>query len=352
MSLLEQPENIFDKIFDSIQNAKSVAIFTHPRPDLDALGSMMGFEWLIKKKFNINCDFYIQGPISHPQNKAMTSLLNLEEQLKSAEDYINHDYNVLIDTIPSYAGVCGKEINFNLIIDHHKENPSGNFNGIFLNLKTGSSASTVYELIKYSGIKFSDEIDSDSYVATALMAAISSDTENMSSLDTTKYETICWSELLEFRNPSLLSQIINFQRPKLWVKKTAEAVGKAIVEEGLGVVGIGLLDAEHSDLISEVADYMKSWEEINTAVVFAIIDGKRLEGSIRSLNTSVSVPTVCKELGNKKGGSGGGKLGKGRYYYDLGGSSIDDDDDDKSKETLWEALRDREIKRVFKTFRK
>ena len=151
--------------------------------------------------------------------------------------------------------------------------------------------------------------------------------------------------MFPFRNASALKQIINFHRPKFWIDTQAEAVKKAVIHDGVSIVGMGLVPGRHRDLIADMAGFMSTWEDVKTAIAFAIIDGTRIEGSVRSTNASVSVPELCKELGGRHG-EGGGKLGKGAYRYDLGGGGIDDDDDDDTKQKTWELFNEKETKRI------
>lgn len=336
-----------EKFRNSISKINKVCIFTHPFPDPDAIGSMMGMKWIFSK-FGIDSRLYYVGGISHPQNKSMVNLLDLE--LITADSYSDCDsYNVLVDTVPNNAGVVNSEIKFDLVIDHHKE-IINNFDGIYVNLKAGSACATVYDLIENLELKFDEDVQFDSKVATAMMIGITTDTEFLMSDDCSDYEFIAWSKLFPFRDSLLLKQIINFERPKFWIDSKAVACSKAVVEESVGVVGMGLIPSKHRDMIADMADEMVTWEDINTAVVFALVDGNRIEGCVRTKASSISVPSLCQDLGGKHG-KGGGKLGKGAYRYDLAGASIDEDEDEDIKQKYWDLFENKEIKRVFKIIR-
>src|SRR3989344_8962788 len=124
--------------FLSDKKGKRAAIFTHPCPDPDALGSMMGMAFLCTKGFEMDVNCFFDGHISHPQNMAMNNLLDPE--LKRVEEYDekNFDLRILVDTIPSHAALGKHEVDFDVVIDHHKEAPNGGFKGLYLNLKAGS----------------------------------------------------------------------------------------------------------------------------------------------------------------------------------------------------------------------
>lgn len=341
----------FSKFFNLFENVPAntrAAIFTHAFPDPDALGSMMGLAFLLEKKYGIESDLIYDGKISHPQNTSMVNLLDVP--LKPIESFepVEGTMNFLVDTIPSHAGVGHHKICFDAVIDHHKEAPNGGFKGYYLNIKAGSCCATVYQLIEDSGLEFQDGNDHDSKVATALMVGITTDTENLVSDDTTEYEFKAWSKLFEFRHPLALKQIINFQRPKTWTDLKAEGIKRAIVNDGIVVVGLGRIPGKHRDIVADMATEAVTWEDVRTSIAFALIDGNRIEGSVRTTNASISVLDLCKELSNSKNGSGGAKFGKGAYRYDLGGASLEEDEEEDIKQEMWNIFNKRETARIFR----
>lgn len=331
------------------------AIFTHANPDPDALGSMMALAWLLERAFGIEVDCFYYGEISHPQNKAMCNLL--EPQLRKVEGEYNpaeYQIHILVDTIPANAGVAGHKVDFDMCIDHHKDLPNGGYNGLVIHMKTGSCCSIIFKLIECfcKDHWFEDESDNDSKVATALIVGIMTDTDNMGSDDSTDLEFDAYKKLFPYRNSNFLKQILNFKWSKFWIDKMAEAVQNAFInDEGYAIVGLGLIPEKDRDLISEIASNMVSWASVETAVAFAVVGGDRLEGSVRSQNTTLQVSEFCKKLGGRHG-IGGGKQGKGAYRYSLAGVSIDPDEDENLKRKTWEVLRDKEHDRITRTIKK
>jgi nanoRNase/pAp phosphatase (c-di-AMP/oligoRNAs hydrolase) len=182
------------------------------------------------------------------------------------------------------------------------------------------------------------------------MVGIATDTENLLSDDTTEYEFEAYWKLFPFRDPDALKKIVNYKRPKSWIDAKAQAATTAVVNDGVGVVGLGFISSKQRDLIADVADEMSTWASVETAIAFAVVDGDRIEGSVRSTNPSVSVPQLCKDLGMKCG-TGGGKLGKGAYRYGVGGVSIDDDEEEDTRVKMWEFIRMKETRRITKIAR-
>jgi nanoRNase/pAp phosphatase (c-di-AMP/oligoRNAs hydrolase) len=129
--------------------------------------------------------------------------------------------------------------------------------------------------------------------------------------------------------------------------RKAEGCSEAkINDEGYAVVGLGLIPEKQRDLIADMAEEMVSWASVETAIAFGVVGGDRIEGSVRSLNPSLTVSDFCRKLGGKHG-TGGGKHGKGAYRLPLAGFSIDADEEEEDVQEAWESIKKRETKRIF-----
>lgn len=342
----EEIQKITDK-----KGAVKIAIFTHPSPDPDAIGSQMALSWLLRKSYDCEVDCFYDGNISHPQNQRMVNLLDPELKIIEDCDLISYDICIAVDTIPSHS-VCPEKTIFNFVIDHHKETPNNGFKGFFLNVKAGSCCSTIYRLIKEFGASFEEDNALDSKVATALLIGIITDTEYQTSDDTTELDHEAYAELFNFRNSLALKQITKYKHPKEWVQARANVANcHDKIKDGILVHGVGFLTGNNRDLISFLSDEILSWEGVETCVVFAIIDGSKVEGSVRSENPAVNVPLLCKELGMDLGGNGGGKLQKGGFVYSLGSFSVDGEIKDSIRDKMWEFIKEREIDRLYNLIR-
>lgn len=348
----------FNEMIKSAGDTKA-ALFTHRCPDPDAMASMMGLAWLLQKSYGIESDLYYAGEVSHPQNNVMLNCLNpglkrVDEEYPKITANQKYGLHILVDTIPENAGVGSQQIKFNAVIDHHRELPQ-NFGGVLIHKKVGSCASIIFDMMKHfvDAEEWLDEdVDADQKLATALISGIVTDTEYLMSDDSTEMEFRAFSELFPFRNSGFLKQIVFFKRPKLWIDKKAEGCTQAkISEEGYAIVGLGIIPEKHRDLIADMADEMVKWGPVETAVAFGVVGGDRIEGSVRSLNPSLTISDFCKKLGGKFG-TGGGKLGKGAYKLPLGGFSIDPDEEEADVEEAWESIKKRETKRIVRAFKK
>jgi len=331
----------------------TVGIFSHACPDPDAIASMMGIQWLVQKAYGLDAHLLYSGEVSHPQNNSMVNLLSPNLK-KIGTELDNYGLRILVDTIPDHAGINGADVSFDVVIDHHRDLPR-DFEGLLIHKKAGSCSSIVFELMKDIVPEenwLDAEVDVDTKVATALVAGIMTDTHFMMSDDCTEIDRHAFNELFEHRNSSFLNQIVFFKRRKFWIERKAAAVEQASVdEEGYAIVGLGLIPERERDLIADMAEEMVSWANVETAVAFALVGGDRIEGSVRSGNSSLTVADFCRKLGGKYG-SGGGKLGKGAYQLPLGGFSIDDDEDEEDAAQAWEAIKNRETKRINRVINK
>ena len=71
----------FSKLFENLDESQKVAIFTHPEPDPDAMGSCLGMQWLLKNKWGISSDIFMEGDYSsRRQNSAMVNVMGINSE--------------------------------------------------------------------------------------------------------------------------------------------------------------------------------------------------------------------------------------------------------------------------------
>lgn len=343
----------FDALLHKHAEGK-VAIFAHRCPDPDAIGAMMGLSWLMLRKYNIEAKFFYTGDISHPQNSTMCNLL--DPGLLRVEAYKADEYalRIVVDATPANAGTDGQDIPFDVVIDHHREIPV-DYEGLFIHRKYGSASAIIYEIIKTlvnrEELWFDDNVDFDQKVATALVAGVAVDTTFLCSDDSTEIDRLAFNDLFPFRNSKFLNEIVFFKRPKYWIEKRAIACVECQYEdEGIAIVGLGVIPDAHRDLVADIADYMLSWTSVQTAIAFAVVGGERIEGSVRSANPSLSVPEFCRRLGEE--GTGGGKMNKGAYRVILSPKIDLDEEDEPDIKEAWESIKRRELKRIARVVKK
>lgn len=348
---LERLKSFFAESLAKLDGKKKVALFSHSTPDPDAVGSMRGMQYLLGYMYGLESDCFYDGEISHPQNKATVQLL--DTHLVKVEQYEPDQYvlNILVDTIPINAGVGKHEIKFDIVIDHHKELPNGNFNGLLIHHHTGSCCGIIYDLLREAKVPFNDEDEETIKIASSLMIGVITDTDHCMSQDTTFRDFRAQQELFELRDADAVRKIVRFNRPMSWVKLKGVAINEAVIDQGVAVVGLGLLEYEQRDVIADIASDMLTWSNVQTSVVFALFGGERIEGSVRTNDDTIEIHALCGKIAGKHG-QGGGKSCKGGYKKSLGCMQLDIDEDDALKDKMWGVVKDREIKKIFKLIKK
>jgi len=336
-----------------------VAIFTHVGPDSDALCAMESVKWLLMKGHDLESVCFCDGQISHPQNRATIENLDISYQKISEYDPKEFVFHVIVDASPGdYAGVGSNDIKFDVVIDHHKKLPNADFKGLYINLHAGSACATVYELMKQYKLEFKPEEEEDSKIATAIMIGVMTDTDHLCSEDTSGYDFKANLELFHLRDKDAFKRITRWRLPQSWITIEASATLNALrsVEDGVAITGLGIIQENQRDVIAHFADLVVNWAGVDSAVIFAIIEcedgvGDRVEGCVRSTDTTVSVAELCAELGGSFGG-GGGKAGKGRYYIPLNEFSIGSQVNGEIKQKTWELVSLTQIERIRKIVKK
>jgi len=331
---------------------RRAAIFTHKVPDPDAIGAQVGMRYLLSTYYGMECDCFVDGEISHPQNKATVQLL--DPHLIPVDDYKEGKYllKVLVDAIPSNAGIGRNEVKFDVVVDHHKDLPATNFDGLCLHKHSGSACGLVYDLMQGHGIHNLDvENEEHQKIATAIMVGVITDTNHCTSVDTTKLDFEAQQAMFLCCDHTALRKIVFFKRSMNWIKLLGTAIHEVQIHDGVAVVGLGVLDGEQKDVIADVASSMMTWYGVSVAVVFALFDGERIQGSVRTLDDTVEVHAKCMMLGGPAG-IGGGKSCSGGYTKPLGSFYLKADENDELKDRFWDITKQREIDEIFKVMNK
>ena len=76
-----------DELFSSLDEELKIAIHCHDNPDPDTLSSAIAIKWLLKKIYNIiDIKIFHGGDISHPQNKTLMKVFNIDSNSRDKYD--------------------------------------------------------------------------------------------------------------------------------------------------------------------------------------------------------------------------------------------------------------------------
>ena len=300
----------FLECFSELKEDSSIAIYTHPIPDPDALSSAWGIKWLLKKKLDLDVVIVCDGSLSHPQNITMQTLLQVPFVREDTTDPNSFSKIILVDAVPANSSLDKADI----VIDHHDNEVEVDCEFTLLR-KVGSCATIIYNMIKAAGLNFEDEDEERlDDLATALFLGIRTDTSELVSDKTCEDDFKAYQELSVFVDRSKLFRIINYPLPTYYLdlERTLSDECNHIKQDTVFIGGVGVITEKKKDCLAMLADKMIRIEGIETSIIFALIDDF-LQVSIRSKSSSINVKEFsrdlfgCKYAGGRKG-SGGARV--------------------------------------------
>ncbi len=174
---------IFGTICEKINEAKSIGVLCHIRPDGDTLGSALALKNALKHK---SCDIYCDDVV--PQKFDFLKGFN---EIKSGE-IGSHDLIICVDCsdlnrLGRYSSAAKYHSN-TINIDHHISNEE--FAHVNCVLGLSSTCEIIFNLIKYMGL------EPDAEVYKCVFCGLSTDTGNFSHSNTTHRAFAVASELV------------------------------------------------------------------------------------------------------------------------------------------------------------
>ena len=330
---MEQRKKILLDFLEDIKDTEEpINIILHPAPDPDAVGSALGIQLLLKNKGHDSNILY-SGDISHPQNKTIVNILNIP--VKKHNNGVPAGINICVDCTEGNS-IAEDPL---LVIDHHRLDSKAKYK--IIDSSYGANATLVWELLKEYDVNHDIE---NSYVYTALLLGIRTDTNDLISEYMSKNDFVAYQELLELADKDALQKAMNYPLPRyLYERRMAlHEEGNSQEANGVFVGGIGYIPTDQRDVIAILAEEYTRMESVQTAVIFAITGKKHLEVSIRTHLVSLDVNQMCKDL---FGDFGGGKSNAGAAKIPL---NFYEELDDKSSDQFWKVTRKQMFKNVLK----
>jgi nanoRNase/pAp phosphatase (c-di-AMP/oligoRNAs hydrolase) len=334
------------------KNPMHVAVVMHPVPDPDCIGSAYGMKRIVKEWFpDSKVSLVYAGEISHPQNKTMNYVLNLqmtnveeiEGGLKSKEDCENFaDAFICVDCVPERCSVPAADYLF--VVDHHKsDTKKAKIKDI---RHVGACSSLVWEYMHEIGLELDKSNEEDSNVATALVVGIKTDTADLVTDIVQDLDFEAFKNLIGPMDQRNLAKIINYPIPPYYfeLRKRLEEDGQVCSENGVFIGGIGYISPAKRDALPSIAEERARMDGVDTAFILAIVGGN-LEVSVRSSGLAIDVDKIIKKIFGKT--NGGGKMGAGAARIEMGEFSVQAEDDETQNEA-WEFARKLWFARILK----
>ncbi|MBE9061841.1 bifunctional oligoribonuclease/PAP phosphatase NrnA [cf. Phormidesmis sp. LEGE 11477] len=325
-------------------------------PDPDALSSAWAYR-LMANAYNIQCDIYYSGTLSHQENIALVKLTNLPAKrwpagAKEAPDLSEYQGYVLVDTQGTTSHLTQKvqeaELPLLLVVDHHA--PQGKLLGELIDIRPDihSTATIMTEYLRSGIVQLDRSNDTHIKCATALMHGLRSDTANL--MQATEPDFLAAAFLSKYSDAQLLSAVLQASRSRRVMDVIERSLRNRQIQNSVSIAGVGYLRYEDRDAIPQAADFLVTEENVHTAVVYGIVHDEDEEkelvvGSLRTNKITLDPDEFIKEaLGQDNHGRffGGGRSMAGGFEIPIGFLSGYYENSDYNRQK-WEVF-DKQIK--------
>lgn len=289
-----------------IENAASIAIFTHVNPDGDTLGAALALKIVIKEYFRKEVVLIINGKVPDIY-KFLPCVDEIIPNLQLKKDK-KFDLAIAVDIAAidrmSYSLPWFESADFKINIDHHVTNCCyGDLN--FVRGDVSSAGEVLFGILKKAEIPITKD------VAVCLYASICSDTGNFKYENTTPQVLKIAGELAELGAvPSEVSRFIYGMKPKEMVMLGAYAVNNAVFECGGRVAYsvIRLDDIKKFNALNEytegIVETLREIFSVELSILFKEINGEQTKVSMRSKNIDSTLITGKFDGGGHRFASG------------------------------------------------
>lgn len=313
----------FRTILRRHQGGKLLLILTG-YPDPDSIASGLAYQFL-GGEFAIETTLLCFHEVSHQENRAMVKRLEIDLVLYDETfDLEPYDLYAFVDTqktdTPISDRLAGKT--FVSFVDHHKR--LGEVSAEFVDIRE-DVGSTCAIYVEYLRAQYPNGLDpsetAQTRLATALMHGIRTDT--MALLEATRLEFEAAAYLWPCVDQALLKKISDQSLAPAVMDMIQKALENKQVFDSLILTNVGFVRPEHRDGIPQVTEFLLQRDGTDTVLVFGIVAGKTVDGSLRTRSDTITPDTFLKKAfgvdESKKSYYGGGNIrDKGGFQIPLG----------------------------------
>ena len=299
-------------------------------PDPDALSSAWAYK-LIAAAYDVDCDIYYSGTLSHQENIALVKLTNLPAKRWSNQkppDLSQYSGYVLVDTQGTTSQLLERvnaaDIPLMVVIDHHRL--QGRSEAEFSDIRPEARATaTILTQYLQAGLLDLDRSNSKHVkCATALMHGLRSDTGQL--MQAAEADFMAAAYLSQYSDAQLLSAILQASRSKRAMDVIERSLRNRNIKNSVSIAGVGYLRYEDRDAIPQATDFLLTEEDVHTAVVYGIVHDEDDErelviGSLRTSKITLDPDEFIKEaFGQDDQGRffGGGRSMAGGFEVPVG----------------------------------
>ncbi|MGB3298497.1 MAG: bifunctional oligoribonuclease/PAP phosphatase NrnA [Phormidesmis sp.] len=325
-------------------------------PDPDALSSAWAYR-LIASAYDIRCDIYYSGTLSHQENIALVKLTNLPAKRWPTQDHDAPDIEkyqgyVLVDTQGTTSHLTQKvqaaKLPLILVIDHHASQGKLDAEMADIRPDTHATATIMAEYLKAGLIELDRSNSNHVKCATALMHGLRSDTSQL--MQASEPDFLAAAYLSQYYDAQLLSAVLQASRSRRVMDVIERSLRNRHIQNSVSIAGVGYLRYEDRDAIPQAADFLITEENVHTAVVYGILHDEDEEkelvvGSLRTNKITLDPDEFIKEAFGKDAQGrffGGGRSTAGGFEIPIGFLSGYYENSDYNRQK-WEVF-DKQIK--------
>jgi nanoRNase/pAp phosphatase (c-di-AMP/oligoRNAs hydrolase) len=293
-------------------------------PDPDNIASGLAHKFLAKG-FDIETTLLCFQEVSHQENRALVKRLEIDLQLYDDKfDLQPYSACSFVDTQKNETPIADKLAGKALLsfVDHHKR--LGEVAAEFVDIRE-EAASTCALYAEYLRAQYPQGLNPGEVeqvrLATALMHGIRSDT--LALLEATRLEFEAAAYLWPCVDQALLKKISAQSLAPPVMDMIQKALEKKQVFDNFIFTDVGFVRREHRDGIPQATDFLLQREGTDTVLVFGIVEGKTVDGSLRTRSDTINPDAFLKKAfgldEEKKAYYGGGNIrDKGGFQIPLG----------------------------------
>jgi len=293
-------------------------------PDPDNIASGLAHK-LLAKPFEIETTLLCFHEVSHQENRVLVKRLEIDLQLYSEKfDLQSYSLYAFVDTQKVECPIIDKLKDKTLLsfVDHHKR--LGDIAAEFVDIRE-DAASTCAIYSEYLRAQYPQGLNPSETehvrLATALMYGLRSDTLDL--LEASRLEFEAAAYLWPCVDQALLRKISAQSMAPAVMDMIHQALERKQILDNFLFTDVGFVHREHRDGIPQTAEFLLQREGIDTVLVFGIVEGKTIDGSLRTRSDTITPDTFLKKTfgldEETQGYYGGGNIkDKGGFQIPLG----------------------------------
>lgn len=327
----EQPTRAIERMLEAHAGDRQV-ILLQDFPDPDALSSAWAYE-LIAKDYDITCDIFYAGMLSHQENVALVKLTGLPARRWNLQSNDNPDFGkyqgcVLIDNQGTTSQltplVKSAGVPVVLVVDHHAHQSKLEAEVLDIRPHIRATATILTQYLQTGLLELDRSNSRHVKCATALMHGLRSDTNHL--MHAAEDDFLAAAYLSRYYDAQLLSAVLQASRSKRVMDVIERSLRNRKIENSVSIAGVGYLRYEDRDAIPQAADFLVTEENVHTAVVYGIVHDEDEErevviGSLRTSKITLDPDEFIKEaFGQDNQGRffGGGRSMAGGFEIPIG----------------------------------